>query len=171
MKHIKYADCQVFVPYYDSNSKNSTYAILSDNTIKYLDIPISTLVYKMHADFCLSHTASNIWSSTFIPSKKYFPLTLNEHMAYVPVRMRRDATHGHGYYGYVSLFSIADIVGSSIHLTNGTILSTESTYAELTKKRQESVVLLLVYLLTRGDLYRSLPPHIEQLLNILTPVH
>lgn len=134
------------IPYYSACGENATYIILSDGTKETFHIPIRSYMKRMLYDAHLDPKALQYWTHKVIGTKLNTPITLNENLIFIPVKMRHAIGKSDGCFGYVLNSSITSYGNCQLCIGNHTQLTTLSPKSYIDKKQRDARLLRYAYL-------------------------
>lgn len=137
---------QAIIPYYTSCGENGTYIIRFDGTKEVLTIPIRSYLRRMLYEAHLDPKALQHWTHKTIGTKLVTPITLNEHLIFIPIKMRHAIGKSDGAFGYILSHNITHYDDYLITLSPDLPLTTLSPKSYITKKLRDAKLLRYAYL-------------------------
>ncbi len=140
-----YSNIAALIPFYDTNGQNSTKILLKDGSKQYapshIKVYISRMLYTLHLDpKALKH-----WTHEITGEKLNTPIVIDEHLIFIPVKLRKSIGKQDGSFGYVNILALTSIDDYQLTLTNNLTLTTLSTKSYITRKQTTAKLLSYSY--------------------------
>ena len=129
-----YSNIAALIPFYDTNGQNSTQILLKDGSKEFASCNIKTYIYRMLYTLHLDPKALKHWTYEITGQKLNTPIVIDEHLIFIPVKLRKGIGKQDGSFGYVNTLALTSIDDYQITLTNNLTLTTLSPKSYISTK-------------------------------------
>ncbi len=140
-----YSNIAALIPFYDTNGQNSTKVLLKDGTIEYATCNIKSYIYTMLYKLHLDPKAIKHWTLEVTGSKLNTPIIIDEHLIFIPVKLRKSIGKQDGCFGYINNLAITQIDDYHLTLTHNLPLPNLSPKSYVTGKQTMAKLLSYSY--------------------------
>lgn len=143
---MNYTQISALIPFYSSNGENSTCILLSDGSRFYRQCSTKKYIHHMLYSLHLDPNAVKHWTTQIIGTKLNTPIIIDNHLIFLPVKLRKSIGKQDGCFGYINAEAIASFENNSITLCTGETLPTLSPKSYIHKKQYDAKLLSYAYL-------------------------
>lgn len=134
------------IPFYSTEGENSTCILLNDGSKIYKSCSVKKYIHYMLYQLHLDPRAVAHWTYEVIGNKLNTPITINNDIIFLPVKLRRSVGKQDGCFGYINHKSLISYDNNTITLCNGDSLLTLSSKTYIQKKQYDAKLLSYAYL-------------------------
>ena len=140
-----YSNIAALIPFYDTYGQNSTCILFKDGSKEYASCSIKTYIYRMLYTLHLDPKAIRHWTYQVIGSKLNTPMVIDDHLIFLPVKLRKSVGKQDGCFGYVNNSAIINVEDNQITLINDLLLPTLSPKSYILGKQNAAKLLGYAY--------------------------
>ena len=140
-----YFDIAALIAFYDTYGQNSTCILFKDGSKEYASCSIKTYIYRMLYTLHLDPKAIRHWTYQVTGSKLNTPVVIDDHLIFLPVKLRKGVGKQDGCFGYVNNSCILSVEDNQLILTNNNTLPTLSPKSYILHKQNTAKLLGYAY--------------------------
>lgn len=142
---MNYAQIAALIPFYSTNGENSTCILYQDGSKSYKTCSIKKYLQHMLYALHLDPSAVKYWTYEVIGTKLNTPIIIDDHLIFLPVKLRKGVGKQDGCFGYINNNLISSYDNNEITLCNGETLPTLSPKSYIHKKQCDAKLLSYAY--------------------------
>lgn len=134
------------IPFYNENGENCTRIIYSNGVTESKNCSVKKFMGSILYDFHLDPHALRDWTFDLIGTKLNTPIVINEHLIFLPARIRKGVGKQDGCYGYLGYSHIRGFEDQKVFLSSGETLPVLSASSYVRRKQRDAYLLRIGYL-------------------------